>query len=72
MMLCYICGKRPSIRNQHIPICLACFSRVRMSRAQPSPVVVSLTPSTDELLIREAQLHIAGGKAGTLLKVANG
>ena len=69
-LICSLCEKRPSIRNQHIPICLACFSRVRMSRAEPGPAVVSLSPSADELLIQYGQLRIACGEAGSLLEVA--
>ena len=71
-IVCSVCERRESIRGQHVPICLACFSRVRMSRAEPGPVVVSLTPSADELLIRDSQLRIACGEPVNLLEVQNG
>ena len=61
-LICSLCEKRPSIRNQHIPICLACFSRVRMSRAAAEllkPVTVFSNPTGIDLLILKAQVLIA-------------
>jgi hypothetical protein len=61
-LTCSVCEKRPSIRNQHVPICLACFSRGRMSRPEPGPVVVSSSPSAESLL-RDHQVRVALGLA---------
>jgi hypothetical protein len=58
-IVCAVCEKRPSIRWEGIDICLVCFNRGRTAMTVPGPVVVSLTPSTDELLIRDSQLRVS-------------
>lgn len=66
-IVCSVCEKRPSIRWEGAPICLWCLNRGRTDRTAPGPIVVSLTPSADEALIRDSQLRIAYGSSANLL-----
>ena len=69
IMLCCICEKRPGASGTiPVPLCLACRTenRERTVAAETKPIIVSLTPAVEELLIQDGQRRVACGEVGSL------
>jgi len=72
-LICCHCEKRPGACGTiPVPLCLACRTKIREQAAttEAKPIIVSLTPALDELLIREGQRRVAAGEAGSFLDAA--
>jgi len=72
-LICCLCEKRPGACGTIPgPLCIVCRTKnyARAATTEAKPIIVSLTPAVDELLIREGQRRVAAGEAGSLLDAA--